>query len=64
MVERLKSILNLTNLPEWDEISTTSVLLPAGHVIGEQQLLFSKIEDAAIGTQLEKLEQTKTENEI
>lgn len=62
--ERLKSILNLTNLPEWDEISTTSVLLPAGHVIGEQQLLFSKIEDAAISTQLEKLEQTKTENEI
>ena len=62
--EHLKSILNLTNLPEWDEISTTSVLLPAGHVIGEQQLLFSKIEDAAISTQLEKLEQTKTENEI
>lgn len=62
--ERLKEILNLDNLPEWDSIGTTSALLPAGKTIGKQQLLFSKIEDQAIALQLEKLQRTKIENEI
>ncbi len=62
--ERLKGILNLDTLPEWESISATSTLLRAGHTIGKQQLLFSKIEDSAIAAQLEKLERTKTENEI
>jgi len=47
---------------QWDKIATRDSLLPAGHQIGKAELLFSKIEDAQIQQQLEKLEATKTAN--
>ncbi len=46
----------------WKSVSETSDLLPAGHQIGEAELLFSKIEDEEIQKQIDKLEATKTAN--
>ena len=70
---KLKFILNVSssnstkeNFIEnsWNEVSTKDVLLPAGHQIGEAELLFSKIEDEAIQKQLDKLESNKKANEM
>ncbi|GAA4111135.1 methionine--tRNA ligase [Aquimarina addita] len=64
--EKLKNMLG-TNGKElkidWNEISTKEVLLPAGHQVKKSQLLFSKIEDADVQKQLDKLEATKKANE-
>ncbi len=59
---KLKGILNLSGTP-WNEIGTTEVLLDQGHQIEKGELLFSKIEDAEIQKQLDKLEATKKANE-
>ena len=68
---KLQKMLNFTEAEnelseeeysQWDKIATRDSLLPAGHQIGKAELLFSKIEDAQIQQQLEKLEATKTAN--
>ena len=64
---KLKSILSASSSgvkTSWNEVSTNEILIPAGHQIGNAELLFSKIEDAAIQTQLDKLAATKNENEF
>ena len=47
--------------PSWDALGSMSVI-PAGHEIGEPELLFEKIEDEAIERQLAKLETSKAAN--
>lgn len=59
---KLKNILN-TNTNVWSDIATKDILLPATHQIGKGELLFSKIEDATIQLQLDKLEASKKANE-
>ena len=64
---KLKDILKadtLVNRLDWEAISNTEFLVPKGHLIktGKPELLFSKIEDATITTQLEKLEASKKAN--
>lgn len=61
---KLKGILNSTS-NSWRDVSEKDVLLPSGHVIqlGKPELLFSKIEDSVIQTQLEKLKASKKANE-
>lgn len=46
----------------WNSVTEQSELLVPGQRIGEQQLLFSKIEDDAIQKQVDKLEATKMIN--
>ncbi|WP_309614392.1 methionine--tRNA ligase [Flavobacterium sp.] len=58
---KLATILNSKNLG-WNLVSETSDLIPAGHQIGEAEILFAQIEDAEIQKQIEKLEATKTSN--
>ncbi|TBX71358.1 methionine--tRNA ligase [Flavobacterium silvisoli] len=58
--KKLSSILK-TNIP-WSSVSETSDLLPAGHQIGEAEILFAQIEDAEIQKQIDKLEATKKAN--
>ncbi|GLB48590.1 methionine--tRNA ligase [Neptunitalea lumnitzerae] len=53
----------LDTVPTWDTVGAVSTLLSAAHTIGKASLLFSKIEDAAIQVQLDKLEATKKANE-
>ena len=63
--QKLKGFLNFENLenePHWDSVATTEQLMPENHLIEKAQLLFSKIEDAQIEAQLQKLVNTKIEN--
>ncbi len=46
----------------WNDITLKADLIPAGHHIGQAELLFAKIEDEEIQKQVEKLEATKTAN--
>ena len=66
---KLKKMLNHVdensdNTPDWDIIGTKEALIPAGHQIGKAELLFSKIDDDQIQKQLDRLEATKTANEM
>ncbi|SKB42162.1 methionine--tRNA ligase [Maribacter arcticus] len=63
---KLKNILNI-NLSaveglNWESVSATKVLLSADHQINQAELLFRKIEDSEIQSQLDKLEATKKAN--
>ena len=60
---KLRTILNIEKPLSWQSIAEENMLIPVGHTIGTQQLLFEKIEDATIEAQLEKLNQTKMDNE-
>ncbi len=63
---KLKNILNISSGTienSWNDVSEKEALLPARHTIGKAELLFAKIEDAAIEAQLAKLEATKLANE-
>jgi methionyl-tRNA synthetase len=63
---KLKDILCHSELvaeSTWNDVSNKEMLLPAGHQIGEAELLFSKIEDESIQFQLEKLIASKKANE-
>ncbi len=62
--KKLKGILNLDqNALGWNDISNKETLLDANHTINKSELLFSKIEDADIQKQLDKLEASKKANE-
>ena len=47
----------------WKDAENT-VLLPEGHVIGQPELLFEKVEDSVVEAQLKKLEETKKANQL
>ena len=54
--EKLKRMLQLGAIT-WENLKTNATeLLKAGHRIGTAELLFEKIEDAAIEKQLQRLE--------
>ncbi len=46
----------------WDNIAKNAEVVPAGHKLGEADLLFDKIEDAAIDAQLQRLENSRLAN--
>lgn len=58
--DKLRKMLNLY-VTGWDKAGNAN-LLPAGHLINQPELLFEKIEDEAIQTQIDKLQQTKLSN--
>ncbi|MEO9480925.1 MAG: methionine--tRNA ligase [Maribacter dokdonensis] len=67
---KLKNILNLSSSGtersqslNWNDVSDKEALLKPEHQINKGELLFRKIEDAEIQTQLDKLEATKKANE-
>lgn len=65
--DKLKSILAISSSGvenSWNDVSSKSELLPAGHQIERAELLFTKIEDETIQKQLEKLEASKKANEV
>ncbi len=63
--EKLKAMLHLdSETVNWQNLEETTTYLPTGHSIATNQLLFSKIEDAQIQAQLDKLEATKKANEM
>lgn len=48
----------------WSDVSEQSELIEAGHKIGAAEILFSQIEDEQIQKQIDKLEATKTANNM
>jgi len=61
--KKLSNILKIDTL-SWNDVTTKIDLLPAGHQIGQAEILFAQIEDAEIQKQLDKLEATKTANKV
>ena len=61
--KKLSNILKIDALG-WNDVTTKTDLLPAGHQIGQAEILFAQIEDAEIQKQLDKLEATKTANKV
>ncbi len=59
---KLQSFLNIQSI-SWDEIESVE-LLPTGHTINKPELLFSRIDDDVIDAQIQKLEDSKTENKM
>ncbi|MEG2514990.1 MAG: methionine--tRNA ligase subunit beta, partial [Bacteroidaceae bacterium] len=59
--EKLRKMLNMTDF-DWANLGHTD-LLEAGHEMNTPELLFEKIEDAAIEAQVQKLLDTKKANE-
>ena len=57
--QKLKDLLKLPNI-SWAALEGQGELLTAGHKIGTPELLFEKIEDAAIEAQLDKLHNVNT----
>ncbi len=62
MSEKLCSMLGLKDL-KWDMIGAAE-LVPAGTKLGTPELLFEKIDDAAIEAQIQRLADNKKQNEI
>ncbi|MDR2470027.1 MAG: methionine--tRNA ligase [Tannerella sp.] len=60
-MEKLIRMLNVERL-SWNRLGQTD-LLAAGHVLGQPELLFEKIEDSVIEKQIQKLLDTKKSNE-
>jgi len=63
--QKLKKILAFNSKDDqiqWNDIADKEVLIPAEHHIEKGELLFSKIEDADIQKQLDKLAATKKAN--
>lgn len=60
--DKLRDFLNLGEL-DWSSAGSDE-LLPAGHELKQAQLLFEKIEDSTIEQQIQKLENTKKQNEM
>lgn len=58
---KLGSMLNIES-DNWDTVFAKEALLPAGHTIGQAEILFAQIEDEAIQQQIDKLEATKKAN--
>ena len=59
--EKLRHMLNMETF-EWAQLGNTN-LLQEGHQLNKPELLFEKIEDAAIEAQIQKLLDTKKANE-
>ena len=59
--KKLRGLINMESF-EWDQLGCTDLLKP-GHQLAEPKLLFEKIDDSVIETQLQKLADTKKANE-
>ncbi len=65
---KLSGILKTDLKLNWNDVATSSDLLPAGHQIGDPEvsggILFTQIDDEQIQKQIDKLEATKKSNEV
>lgn len=65
---KLRKMLDIHPSPagvnDWNEVATAEQILSPGTKIGAAELLFAKIEDEEIQKQIDKLEATKTSNEM
>ncbi len=60
--KKLQKMLNFIPV-SWDEVAQKDILIPDGHQINKAELLFEKIDDATVEKQVQKLLETKKQNE-
>ncbi len=60
--KKLQQMIGL-EVKGWNDAEST-VLLPEGHVIGQPELLFEKVDDSVVEAQLKKLDDIKKANEL
>lgn len=61
--EKLFKMLNILPM-NWNELENTNEIIPAGHQLNPSELVFAKIEDETIEFQINKLNQSKTQNKM
>lgn len=61
--DKLFKMLNISPL-DWKDLENTNEILPEGHQLNESELIFSKIEDETIDFQINKLNQSKSQNKM
>lgn len=61
--DKLFKMLNISPL-DWNELENINEILPEGHQLNESELIFSKIEDETIEFQINKLNQSKSQNKM
>ncbi len=49
---------------DWNTLESTDELVAEGHQLGESELIFGKIEDEAVEAQINKLQESKTKNNM
>lgn len=59
--KKLKTFLNIDELPQWDSLGEGETIAP-GHLLSKSELLFEMITDEQIQYQIDKLNKTKTDN--
>ena len=62
MSKRLRGMINM-DVCDWNRLGDVDII-PAGQSVNKAELLFEKIEDDVICTQIKKLEDTKKANEL
>lgn len=60
--ERLRKMLRMESFT-WNDLGRTDIL-PAGHQLGDVELLFEKIDDEPIEAQIRRLEENKKQNQL
>ena len=60
--KKLATMINLNNNLKWNDATRTDLLLP-GHQINPSSLLFEKVEDEIIDSQILKLNNSKIDNQ-
>ena len=60
--KKLQKMLNFTPI-SWDEVAQKNILISDGHQLNKAELLFDKIDDATVEKQVQKLLETKKQNE-
>ncbi|MET3732821.1 methionine--tRNA ligase [Moheibacter stercoris] len=61
--EKLFKMLNIEQ-KTWNELETAEELIPTGHQFNPSELIFAKIEDETIDFQINKLQQSKMQNQM
>lgn len=61
--DKLFKMLNISPL-NWKDLENSNEILPEGHQLNESELIFSKIEDETIDFQINKLNQSKSQNKM
>ncbi|WP_313374962.1 methionine--tRNA ligase [Chishuiella sp.] len=61
--DKMLSMMNLER-EDWNDLESTDEYVPAGHQLGQSELIFSKIEDEAIEAQINKLNESKVKNNM
>ena len=61
--EKMLKMMNVDKI-DWNTLETAEELIAEGHQLGESELIFGKIEDEAVEAQINKLQESKTKNNM